>query len=322
MRPGETVQVTDLHDYGGFGRGWSVPEATGIWTEGERAELRIAAEGADSGDYQLSLSVAMLCVEPDETLRVDAEATGVQIATRRFSGPAPRQWRLDLPAHAARDSALTLTLLVDSPRSPVERGWSGDERRLGVHIHDLMLKRVDRSVALSDRIEFGEGSGAESLLGDGWSVMEPAGVWTEEEMARLVFRLTDPPLADLDVLLEVFPFVTAEHRELDVEIHAAGRRIAVHTFRHGGPQQAVRIRLPRASLDPDGRAVLELHVLEPARPVDLGVGSDTRRLGVQLRSLTVVESGTVIGPEPDAATEPGAGILGKLRAQLSRSIRS
>jgi hypothetical protein len=318
MRPGETVDVTDLSDYGGFGRGWSIPEATGIWTEGERAELRIAADGADSGDYQLKLLVGMVCVEPDETLRVDVEANGVQIAVRRFTGPVARPWRIDLPADAVGEDELAVTLLVDSPRSPRERGWSGDERRLGVHVRDLTLQQVDRSLALGETITFDAGSDAERLLGDGWSSLEPTGVWTEDETARLAFRLTNAPVANVCLVLDLDPFLTAEHRVLETEILVGAKRVVDHTFRYGEPDQPLQIDLPSAAVHSEDGVVLELHVREPARPVDLGVGGDARRLGVHLRSLLVREPGR----EPDAAVEPEVGPLGKLRSQLSRSLRS
>jgi hypothetical protein len=322
MRPGETVEVTDLYDYGGFGGGWAVPETTGIWTEGERAELRIAVQGADSGDYQLGLSVAMLCVEPDETLRVDVEANDVQITTRRFTGPTARHWRIDLPADAVRDDELAVTLLVDSPRSPVERGWSADERRLGVHVHQLTLQRVDRSLALGEMITFDAGSDAERLLGNGWSSLEPTGVWTEEETARLAFRLTDAPVANVCLVLDIEPFVTAEHRAIDTEIWLGAQRIASHTFRYGDPQRPLHIDISSASIDSAGGAVLEFKVREPARPVDLGVGSDPRRLGVHLRSLIVVEAGTVVEPDAGARAYRDPGTFAKLRSQLGRSLRS
>jgi hypothetical protein len=260
----------------------------------------------------------MLCVEPDEKLSVVVEANGVRIAARRFSGPVPRQWRIDLPADAVHQDGLAITLLVDDPRSPVERGWSSDERRLGVHVRDITLQQVDRSLELGETVTFEPGSDAERLLGDGWSSLEPTGVWTEDETARLAFRLTNAPPANACLVLDLEPFVTAKHRVLETEILVGTQRVVDHTFRYGDPGQPLQIDLPAAAVRSEDGVVLELHVREPARPVDLGVGSDPRRLGVHLRSLLVTEPGR----ESDAAVEPEVGTLGKLRSQLGRSLRS
>jgi hypothetical protein len=223
---------------------------------------------------------------------------------------------VDLPGDALQDNQIELTFIADDPRSPVGLGWSTDDRRLGVHIRTLTLERVDRSLRLGEKVEFCEGLGAERFLGDGWSGLEPTGVWTIEETARLAFRLTGTTLADVELVLELIPFVTPEHREVELEIWAGTEQLKTQTFRDGESEQAVHVDLPRDSIDSEGRAVLELRIRDPVRPVDLGMGSDPRRLGLYLRSLTVVEPGTYV-----PVADPAVRALGKLRNQLIRSLR-
>jgi hypothetical protein len=315
IHPSEAVELADLEDYGGFGDGWSAPEKTGIWTEGATSELTIGVPGIDTGDYILTIALAMVCVASGDSLRVDLVANGDRVATRELMDSFGRPWRVVLPANVVRDGELELAIVAHAPRSPLELGWSSDDRRLGIHIRTLTLDPVDRSVRVGEKVEFSEGSGAERLLGDGWAWLEPTGVWTVERSARLALRLANGGRTDLELVLEVVPFTTDKHPTLAAEVWANGQRVAQEVFRYEQPHQTMRIPLALDPADDDAGMDLELRLRDPARPLDLGVGSDPRRLGLCLRSLAIVEAGTDVAPEPDRRR------LGKLRRQLSRPRR-
>jgi hypothetical protein len=55
---------------------------------------------------------------------------------------------------------------------------------------------------------------------------------------------------------------------------------------------------------------------DPVRPVDLGLSSDPRRLGLQLRSLTVQT------PKTGITLDTSFDALRKLRRRLMRSLRN
>jgi hypothetical protein len=316
IRPGETIELAGVEEYSGFGSGWAAPEETGIWTEGERSELELRFEGLGAGQHALMLDLAMVCLGAGDSLKVELLADGDQVvATRELTDSFGRPWRVDLPVHLLRNGEIGLTVVVDEPRSPAALGWSSDDRRLGIHIRALALEPVDRALRLGQRVEFSEGSGAERFLGDGWSWLEPAGVWTVEESASLAFRIADTALAEADLVFEVVPFVAAEHPDVEAEVWANGRQAGEYVFRHGVAPDAMRVGIAVDSKQPDGRTDLEFRLQNPARPVDLGLGSDPRRLGLFLRSLTVVEPGR------EAPVDPGPRTLGKLRRQVSRSLR-
>ena len=154
-------------------------------------------------------------------------------------------------------------------------------------VRSLTLEEVDRSVRPGERVIFSEGSGAERLLGEGWSAIEPTGVWSDGEHARLVLRLADGVPEDVELALNVSPFVAPNHPVLEVESSAGGERLALHTFRHGEAPRLVRVPLPAEVRAAHGRCDVDLALRTPARPIDLGLGDDARRLGVQLRWLIV-----------------------------------
>ena len=257
-----------------------------------RSELALAFDGIrDKSDYALTLSLGSICVGPDASLRVEVLVNGEHAAAREFSYGDP-QWRIELPALMPADGEVDLTLMIEEPSSPLELGWSADERRLGIFVQAVRLEEVDSSLGLGQEVVFSQGSGAERLLGEGWSELEPTGVWTDREQASLVLHVTDAPPGDIELVLAVDPFVTPDHPELKVEVSARGKQLGARVFRHrraafrlGRGHGPFRISLPAAVRDETGRTVLELRIHDPARPVDLGLSDDSRRLGLYLRSL-------------------------------------
>jgi hypothetical protein len=293
VRPREVFEVADVGDYGGFGAGWRMyPGQAGIWTEGSRSELALALAGLGKSDYILSLSLGSVCVDPDAVLRVEALLNGKRAAARELGFGEP-EWRIESASPAPVDGNVDLTFIIEEPNSPRDLGWSGDERQLGILLHSLRLEELDRAVRPGEEIVFSQGSGAERLLGEGWSGLESTGVWTDAEKASLVLEVAAAPPEDVELVLAVDPFVTPEHPELVVEASARGRQLGRRVFRHrrglfgrGRGHRALRVLLPASAKDETGRAVLELSLEDPASPLDLGLSDDARRLGLRLRSLT------------------------------------
>jgi hypothetical protein len=292
IRPGEAFELSDLSEYGGFREGWMLyPDQGGIWTEGSRSQLALALDEMGKSDYALALSLGSICVGSDASLRVEALLNGEPAAARDFKY-GDSEWRIESPAPVLADGDVDLTLMIEEPRSPLELGWSGDDRRLGLFLRALTVKKVDRSLQSEQRIVFTEGSGAERLLGEGWSALEPTGVWTDGETASLVLK-PDTRSEDVELVLSVDAFVTSDHPELKVEVSARGEQLGARVFRHrrggyrlGRAHRPLRVVLPASARDEQGRAILELRLRDPASPLELGLSDDSRRLGLQLRSLT------------------------------------
>jgi hypothetical protein len=151
----------------------------------------------------------------------------------------------------------------------------------------MTVEEVDRSVPPGEKIVFSEGSGADRLLGEGWSGLEPTGVWTDGEQASVVLRLTEAPPANAELVLGVTPFVTPDHPELEVQASALGEQLARRVFRHGKLNSPLCIPLPAAAKGQATRVAFELRMRDPARPVDLGESADERSLGLHLQWLMV-----------------------------------
>jgi hypothetical protein len=293
VRPGEAVELADLADYGGFGAGWTMyADQIGAWTEGSRSELALAVEGIGGSDYAVSLSLGSICVAPDEVLRVELGINGERAAVRELGHGEP-SWSVESPAPMPPDGEVDLAFVIEEPSSPLELGWSTDDSRLGLLIRSITFEELDRSVQVEEEIVFGQGSGAERLLGRGWWSLEPTGVWTDGESASLVLKLPADEPGDVELVLAVDPFVTPEHPELEVEVSAGGRQLGRRVFRHrrglfgrGKGHRPIRVVVPPSARHETGRVVLELRLRDPASPLALGLSDDSRRLGLHLRSLS------------------------------------
>jgi hypothetical protein len=235
---------------------------------------------------------------------------GEHIASRELNF-GDSDWQVELPAPAPAEGKAELTFEVDEPRSPLELGWSDDERPLGLLLHSVALDEVDRSIRPDEKISFGEDVGAERFLAEGWSSLEPAGVWTDGERASLVLRLTDGVPDNAELVLNVAPFVMPEHPVLEVGASVAGRQLAIRVFRHGDVPSLLRVPVPPGVRGAGGRTVVQLELRDPARPSDLGLGDDTRCLGVQLRWLLLRRS-TKRAALFDAARESVARVRARL----------
>ena len=146
VRPRQAVELADLGDYGGFGDGWAYPDERGIWTQGSRARLALALDGVGEGDYVLALSLGSVCVATDASLRVQAFVNGERVAARDFSYGDP-EWHIELPARASADGEVDLTFEVEEPSTPLELGWSSDERRIGILLRAATLLPADDDAA-------------------------------------------------------------------------------------------------------------------------------------------------------------------------------
>lgn len=105
VRSGATIEIADLDDYAGFGRGWAFPDKTAVWTRGPRSELAIAVEETFEGSCPLTLSFDEIGVRNGDSLTIDLLADGERIASGVFPRHASRS-----PGTGLRTTARALGL--------------------------------------------------------------------------------------------------------------------------------------------------------------------------------------------------------------------
>ena len=57
------------------------------------------------------------------------------------------EWHIELPAEAITDGKIDLRFEVEEPSSPLELGWSSDDRRIGILLRAAALLPADDDAA-------------------------------------------------------------------------------------------------------------------------------------------------------------------------------
>lgn len=118
--------------------GWSADPGHPCWTDGDRARLsfRLVASGARGAILRLRCSGFQSHVD-GPPCRVEVSAGGRHIGRLEVAGL--RWHELTIPATGSRDADLVVEFKIINPQAPSDGGASQDTRRLGLHLHSLVL---------------------------------------------------------------------------------------------------------------------------------------------------------------------------------------
>lgn len=116
------------------------------------------------------------------------------------------------------------------------------------------------------------------MLAQDWSVPEGWGVWSDGAAPELVFRLPSPPPRDLLLTVHAQPSPDPQ----GVTILVGGRAVGRWTL--SGAPADYQVRIPRELISGTALGVV-LKVDRPQAPSAVGASSDSRLLGVGLRSV-------------------------------------
>ena len=123
----------------------------------------------------------------------------------------------------------------------------------------------------------------------GWSNPEPWGVWTDGLQARmhLPARLSDGS-KPTDLKLTVRGFLTTKHKQQRVHVSVNGEDVfdTVLTFASSGNTE-LSIPLPSNVSDRSGYDI-DFELPDAASPSELGMGGDTRKLGIGVISALLI----------------------------------
>ena len=119
----------------------------------------------------------------------------------------------------------------------------------------------------------------QDVLGAGWSLPQPAGIWSDGALATLVFHR--PAAGRLMLTLQGVGFAAVPGGSQTIKVVVDGTPMTAWQ----APDMAAgrfQVDLPPGGPDP---TVVDFHITQPARPVDRGMNDDTRDLGLLLQSL-------------------------------------
>ena len=116
-----------------------------------------------------------------------------------------------------------------------------------------------------------------------WSKSENWGTWSDGSLVKIYIPITNPNAKVIAIFLQAF--VNGKHPEQKVEFTSDGQNfklIALSQF--SGNQIDVPIN---TAMRKDGYVLIEFKLLNPVSPKSLGLGDDTRELGIGLTKLEV-----------------------------------
>lgn len=154
---------------------------------------------------------------------------------------------------------------------------------------------VGRSDAPFRRLELVLQSGAvdTALLATGWSRPEAWGTWTTGERAHLSLSTRGTPRRDLELVLTGQVFLAPpRHDTQEIAVDVNGSRVATWQITQKNQTGPFMARIPRQVIKAQWPVELVLLIKRPRAPVQLGVNSDARELGIGVHSVVLREIGS------------------------------
>lgn len=134
-KPGDIV-----FDYS-LGSGWSSPEYTHVWSVGDMAKINLEFMSQKTGLIEIDISAFLVSgTEVDKQnirIYVNDEIAG------KYDFSLDHNRRVVTLPFATEDNKLNISISIEKPASPSELGLSGDERILGVSLHQFELKFIN-----------------------------------------------------------------------------------------------------------------------------------------------------------------------------------
>jgi len=323
---------------------WAADPAWGLWCGDDRPQLELAIQDrpGQSVEVELALRPVASAAEP---LKLTAVANGIQIDEWTFGADAPTRIRLTIPSQIRERGDPVLLELVpgDGGDRSAPTGGAARPFRFGLFevalVANGLLPRLEPPAApnaapalvpkaaglqlptgrlISFALEREAlAPAAAALLGDGWFPPEPGGCWSRNEAGAL--RL--PPLAqpsEARIFAVVRTIGGRRDAPAEVALEFNGEPLGTWRFLDGDLRLAEIDGLP-PRLAEAGGGVLRFRRVAAVSPRRLGLGDDTRLLGVMLVALVVVAADGAEGKAADLAAAAGLGrprLLAEPRPEL------
>ncbi|WP_448096580.1 hypothetical protein [Luteibacter yeojuensis] len=218
------------------------------------------------------------------------------------AGPGCRKFLVVERANApvrpvAKDwCGLDLTLLPDAVFHPTGAQRLGAD---GSRIHTVILNKTDLDRA-KPRFQLNhtysvsaDSLDGASLLGAGWNMREPWGVWSEGSASILTGLAPECTDRSLIIDLEVNPFLTPKNKMIEVSANVNGIPAGSYQMSESVPAQ-LQFRAPCSALTGSRTLTISLQIKGAMSPKTAYGVPDTRVLGVGLKTFRLTASNSDI----------------------------
>lgn len=122
--------------------GWSEPEATAVWSDGDRCKLDLSSLPLSRrGGWNLKIRFSVYLWRPQYTSqRVDFSVGGAHLGGWTVTDGQQREYDLFISEDAMHGGSVVLDINVEKPLRPASVGLSSDPRALGVYLSQLTIQ--------------------------------------------------------------------------------------------------------------------------------------------------------------------------------------
>lgn len=159
------------------------------------------------------------------------------------------------------------------------------ERVAGFDVMRALLPSVESvfSDSFEQYIDLSTHGNPEKYLRTGWSTPEPWGVWSQADLADLVVKAGSVHNG-LIIAMSFHAFVAKEHPSVQINIVINGVKADSICFAYGQDYQNWIYRLPVSEIT-NGMLHIIFSINNPISPLELGLSTDERKLGIGLRNI-------------------------------------
>lgn len=270
-------------------RHFSGLQPSGRWTIDKTAHLALHILDPQDG-LSLNMKAIPFISEDHLSQEIRFYIGNKHFGTEVFNSGDPVPWdiNMELPDSCIDENNL-LSIRMEFPHacSPKSLGQSEDNRTLALQIDEVSIVNLFHVLPLNSTVEFAShGTGSTYTL-TGFSGTESEGIWTHGRLAKIAFRIpAGNENRSTTLRINANPFINGHHPELKCLVIVNGIQVLDQVFSIANSHHVLSIPLDRLS----GKVSVEFHLDNPASPASLGIGQDTRTLGLYLRDMILVSA--------------------------------
>ncbi|MGH7049096.1 MAG: DUF7024 domain-containing protein [Acetobacteraceae bacterium] len=219
--------------------------------------------------------------------QLDAEIVAATLGIRTingYSGNFPPTWKTPATCRDVGEDLRAGRHFLEEHGQPAPAVRPGQLVLVGYHGCDPAGLGRDPELVLGRPYHFALGGGGNGFIGDGFSDPEAWGRWTDARRAFLFFRLAAVPAGPIVLTLRALSFSAAHDQRQQIAVAANGRSCGRFVLSRTATE--ARVSCPQGALRAGDNTLL-FTIGRPARPIDLGLGTDRRHLGLGLEQLTI-----------------------------------
>ncbi len=120
----------------------------------------------------------------------------------------------------------------------------------------------------------------------GWSEAEEGGTWSNGDVSSILLPLSITPKNNLELMLDGHAFIGDKHPSQEVGILVNGHHLATLKYDQQSNDGVRVVKIPRSLvLEKNGQLLIKFNFKNQKSPVELGLSTDSRRLGLCLTSM-------------------------------------